>query len=217
MEKERPPIIKVDPSGYFQAAVDQAAVTLLAGGVVAFPTETFYGLAVDIRNETAIERLFSAKKRSTSRPVLILIASVKWLNLYVDSIPPSALRLIDQFWPGGLTLVFNAGPKVSPLLTGGTPKIGIRLSSHPVATALARSIEAPISGTSANISGLPACQNAQEVLASFGEGVDLILDGGMTAGKIGSTVLDVSDRPFRILREGVISRERLKTCFFDIL
>jgi L-threonylcarbamoyladenylate synthase len=216
VEKEKPSLIRVDTSGDFQSAVGHAADILLDGGLVAFPTESFYGIAVDVRNEGAIKRLFSAKGRSAGSPVLILIGSLESLDPYVEQIPPVALRLIEKFWPGGLTLVFRASSKVSPLLTGGTQKIGIRLSSHPVATALARTIDAPISGTSANISGLPGCRNAQEVLESLGSGVDLILDGGETAGKVGSTVLDVTEQPPRILREGIISREQLKACSFDI-
>ena len=132
-------------------------------------------------------------------------------------IPPVAPRLMDEFWPGDLTLVFEAGPKVSPLLTGGTGKIGIRLSSHPVATALTLAIEAPISGTSANISGQPACRKAQEVLNGLGSGVDLILDAGETAGQIGSTVLDVTVHPLRVLREGVVTREHLEACSFVVV
>ncbi len=216
MEKEKPSLIKVDVSGDFREAVVHAADVLLAGGVVAFPTETFYGLAVDVRNEAAIKRLFSAKKRSVSSPVLILIGTLESLDNYVDNIPKIALGLIKEFWPGGLTLVFNAGPKISPMLTAGTQKIGIRLSSHPVATALALAIEAPISGTSANISGQPACRNAHDVLESFGMGVDLVLDGGETAGEVGSTVLDVTEHPLQVLREGVISRKQLEACGFDI-
>ena len=216
MEKEKPSLIRVDTSGDFQSAIGRAADILLDGGLVAFPTESFYGIAVDVRNEGAIKRLFSAKGRSAGSPVLILIGSLESLAPYVEQIPPVALRLIEKFWPGGLTLVFRASSKVSPLLTGGTQKIGIRLSSHPVATALARTIDAPISGTSANISGLPGCRNAQEVLESLGSGVDLILDGGETAGKVGSTVLDVTEQPPRILREGIISREQLKARSFDI-
>ena len=216
MEKEKPSLIRVDTSGDFQSAIGRAADILLDGGLVAFPTESFYGIAVDVRNEDAIKRLFSAKGRSAGSPVLILIGSLESLDPYVEQIPPVALRLIEKFWPGGLTLVFRASSKVSPLLTGGTQKIGIRLSSHPVATALARTIDAPISGTSANISGLPGCRNAQEVLESLGSGVDLILDAGETAGKVGSTVLDVTEQPPRILREGIISREQLKACSFDI-
>ena len=206
----------MDVSGDFREAVVHAADVLLAGGVVAFPTETFYGLAVDVRNDAAIERLFSAKKRSASSPVLILIDALESLDQYVDNIPKIARGLIKEFWPGGLTLVFNAGPTISPLLTAGTQKIGIRLSSHPVATALALAIEAPISGTSANLSGQPACRNAHDVLESFGKGVDLILDGGETAGEMGSTVLDVNEQPLQVLREGVISRKQLEACGFDI-
>ena len=216
MEKEKPSLIRVDTSGDFQSAIGRAADILLDGGLVAFPTESFYGIAVDIRNDAAIKRLFSAKGRSGNSPVLILIGSLESLDPYVEQIPPVALRLIEKFWPGGLTLVFRASSKVSPLLTGGTQKIGIRLSSHPVATALARTIDAPISGTSANISGRPGCRNAQEVLESLGSRVDLILDGGETAGKIGSTVLDVTEQPPRILRDGIVSREQLKACSLDI-
>jgi len=204
------PIIRVDPSGDFQNAINKASDILLSGGLVAYPTESFYGLAVDSTNENAIRRLFLLKQRSPGRPLLILIPSVQALDQYVASIPPIAHQLIDEFWPGGLTLVFEASPKVSPLLTAGTDKIGIRLSPHPVATALAQAIGAPITGTSANISGKPACRNAGEVSGSFKEWVDLILDGGATTGKVGSTVLDITVDPPLILREGMIHKGRLE-------
>jgi L-threonylcarbamoyladenylate synthase len=210
-EKRKVPVIRTEPSRNFQSAINRAVDSLLSGGLVAYPTESFYGLAVDARNEEAIQRLFWAKKRQRSRPVLILIPSVEILSLYAeDPIPPIARRLVETFWPGGLTLVFKAGRGVSPLLTAGTDKIGIRLSSHPVAAALAHAMGVPISGTSANISGEPACRNPEEVLACFGEGVDLILDGGRTAGGVGSTVLDVTVDPPRILREGMVHRRRLE-------
>ena len=204
------PIIKVDPSRDFQNAINKASDILLSGGLVAYPTESFYGLAVDSTNENAIRRLFLLKQRSPGRPLLILIPSIEALDRYVAHIPSIAHQLIDEFWPGGLTLVFEAGPKVSPLLTAGTNKIGIRLSPHPVATALAQAIGAPITGTSANISGKPACRNAGEVSGSFKEWVDLILDGGATTGKVGSTVLDITVDPPLILREGMIHKGRLE-------
>ena len=204
------PIIKVDPSRDFQNAINKASDILLSGGLVAYPTESFYGLAVDSTNENAIRRLFLLKQRSPGRPLLILIPSIEVLDQYVAHIPPIAHQLIDEFWPGGLTLVFEAGQKVSPLLTAGTDKIGIRLSPHPIATALAQAIGAPITGTSANISGKPACRNAGEVSGSFKEWVDLILDGGATTGKVGSTVLDITVDPPLILREGMIHKGRLE-------
>ncbi len=212
--KKKPHIIRVDFSKNFQAAMKSAADLLLSGGVVAYPTESFYGLAVDITNEKAIKRLFQVKKRETGKPVLILVPSVAMLEQYVERVPPVAHQLIEAFWPGGLTLVFEAGARVSPLLTANSAKIGIRLSSHPVATALSRTSGIPISGTSANISGEPPNRNAQEVSDSLGEAIDLILDGGETAGEVGSTVLDVTGPLPRILREGMITKgkmeERLK-------
>jgi L-threonylcarbamoyladenylate synthase len=208
---------KVDISQDFQSAIGKAADVLLAGGVIAFPTETLYGLGVDIRNEAAIRRLFTIKKRSDNSPVLILIPSIESLIQYVDDVPPIALRLIELFWPGGLTLVFKAGTMASPLLTAGTGRIGIRFSSNPVATSLARAIDSAITGTSTNISGKPACRSAQDVLDCFGENVDLILDGGKTAHSVASTVLDVTTDPPRILRQGVVSREQIKTCVSNVV
>jgi len=204
------PIIRVDPSGDFQNAINKASDILLSGGLVAYPTESFYGLAVDSTNENAIRRLFLLKQRSPGRPLLILIPSVEALDQYVAHIPPIARQLIDEFWPGGLTLVFEAGLKASPLLTAGTDKIGIRLSPHPVATALAQAIGAPITGTSANISGKPACRDAGEVLGAFKECLDLILDGGPTPGKVGSTILDITVDPPKILREGMVQKSALE-------
>lgn len=138
------------------------------------------------------------------------IPSVEVLDRYVGHIPQIARQLMEEFWPGALTLVFEAGQKVSPLLTAGTDKIGIRLSPHPVATALAQAIGGPITGTSANISGKPACRNAGEVSGSFRKWVDLILDGGATTGKVGSTVLDVTVCPPKILREGMVQKSDLE-------
>ena len=204
------PIIRVDPSGDFQNAINKASDILLSGGLVAYPTESFYGLAVDSTNENAIRRLFLLKQRSPGRPLLILIPSVEALDQYVAHIPPIARQLIDEFWPGGLTLVFEAGLKASPLLTAGTDKIGIRLSPHPVATALAQAIGAPITGTSANISGKTACRDAGEVLGAFKECLDFILDGGPTPGKVGSTILDITVDPPKILREGMVQKSALE-------
>jgi L-threonylcarbamoyladenylate synthase len=145
--------------------------------------------------------------------VLILIPGIDILDQYVLNIPTIARQLIREFWPGGLTIVFEAGSNISPLLTAGKGKIGIRLSSHPVATALTRAVNRPISGTSANISGQPPCTSADEVLRSCGKEIDVILDGGDTKGEIGSTVLDITFDPPRILREGMVSQSRILEIF----
>lgn len=202
--------IKVDTEENLQTGIKKAVNVILSGGVVAFPTESFYGLAVNATDEEAIQRLFAIKERKSDSPVLILIGSVQVLDRYVSHISKVARELITQFWPGGLTLVFDAKPNISSLLTAGTGKIGIRLSSHPVATQLARSAGVPITGTSANISGQPASLSATEVFYSLGEMADVILDGGKTKGGKGSTILDTTVTPPRILREGMVGRERLK-------
>jgi L-threonylcarbamoyladenylate synthase len=203
-------IIRCETEEYLQPAIYKAKNTLLSGGIVAFPTESFYGLAVNISDKEALHRLFKIKERSKDQPVLILIPSIEQLARYVAAIPPIAQALIDKFWPGGLTLVFHARETVSPLLSAGTGKIGIRLSSHPIATALAMTVGKPITGTSANLSGKPPCSFADDVFKELGERIDLILDGGETTGGKGSTILDVTVDPPVIMREGMIGREHLR-------
>jgi L-threonylcarbamoyladenylate synthase len=204
-------IIKLGGAEDLDAGLEMAGNIISDGGAVAFPTESFYGLGVDATNEKAIQRLFAIKRRKSDHPVLILIASREMLDQYVDHVPNVANTLIREFWPGGLTMVFEAGLKIPRSLTAGTGKIGVRLSSHPIATGLAQRMGLPITGTSANVSSEPACINADEVSRSLGSTVDLILDGGETEGGKGSTILDVTVEPPRILREGMVSREDLRT------
>lgn len=187
----------------------RAAEVVLSGGAVVFPTESFYGLGVNVEDEGAINRLFEIKGRREDQPILILISSREEAGRYASY--PSGLvpRLMDLFWPGGLTMVLHAKDGVSSLLTAGTGKIGLRLSSHPIATGLARAAAVAITGTSANVSGSPPCARVEEVVMSIGKEVDLILDGGPTAGGRGSTVLDLTVDPPRILREGMVGREAL--------
>jgi L-threonylcarbamoyladenylate synthase len=179
------------------------------GGVVAVPTESFYGLAVHALDEKAIERLFAVKRRREDNPVLILIPSKEGLSSYVTEASEKTWKLMEHFWPGGLTMVFFAGSILPRSLTAGTGKIGVRLSSHPVPTELARAVGAPITGTSANRSGRPSCSTAEKVMEALGEDIDLILDGGKTPGGKGSTVLDVTIDPPVVLREGIVSRNEL--------
>jgi L-threonylcarbamoyladenylate synthase len=202
-------ILKTDTQENLQIAIKEAKDVILAGGVVAVPTESFYGLAVSAKDEGALHRLMAVKKRSEKSPILILIPSIDAVNDYVNSVPAVAAKLMKQFWPGGLTLVFEAKAGLPSLLTAGTGKIGVRLSSHFVPTELARLAGEAITGTSANLSGQAACRNAQEVMAALGNYIDSILDGGETQGGKGSTVLDVTTDPPLILREGMVSRDVL--------
>jgi L-threonylcarbamoyladenylate synthase len=206
---EKPPVISTDNEEKLRNGLDRARQIILRGGIVAFPTESFYGLAVNSFDEADIRRLFKIKKRRDNTPVLVLIPSLEYLKDYVADVPDVALKLVKRFWPGGLTILFKAGSEISPLLTAGTGKIGARVSSNPVAAALCRAVGSPITGTSANISGKPGCVTAKEVYESLGKGVDLILDGGRTTGGKGSTILDVTVDPPEIIREGMISSEQI--------
>jgi len=195
------PILKSDPRG-----IKKAAQIVLEGGIIAFPTETFYGLAADALNEAALKKIFRVKGREEGKPILLLIAGRSCLKGLVQEISPLAERLMEKFWPGPLTLVFNASPQLSPLLTADTGKIGIRHSPHPVTQALVQAVGRAITGTSANLSGQAGTLTAREVHQSLGESLDAVLDGGKTPGGPGSTVLDVSDPSPQVIREGMISR-----------
>jgi L-threonylcarbamoyladenylate synthase len=202
-------LLKVE-EGNFEEVILAAARAVISGGVVAVPTESFYGLAVNALDKEAISRLLEIKKRSEDHPILILISSADDLSRYVSRISPVARELIKGFWPGGLTMVFAAGPILPVSLTGGSGKIGIRLSSHPVPAALASAAGVAITGTSANVTGEPPFTDPAELLTALGSQVDLILDAGKTAGGKGSTVLDVTVSPPVILREGMVTRRLLQ-------
>jgi len=201
-----PQVLEINPLKPQDALIRRAVVVLRAGGVVAFPTETFYGLAVDAMNDGAIERIFAIKGRAFSNPIALIAGDKSGIGALVAEIPAAAQRLMQAFWPGPLTLLFSASPRISPRLTAGTGKIGIRISSHPIAAGLAMRLGGPITATSANLSGAPECSNAAEVLANLGDRVDLVIDGGATPGGKGSTLLDITADPPVCLREGAITR-----------
>jgi L-threonylcarbamoyladenylate synthase len=189
-------------------AVGQALSVLQQGGLVAFPTDTVYGLAAPAFSNAGIERLFQAKDRDTSRAIAVLIGSADQLELLAASVSQVALRLAQRFWPGPLTLVVPRHPSLpgnlSPL-----PTIGVRMPDHEVALALLR-LSGPLATTSANLSGGPNPLTAQDVLAQLDGRVDLILDGGPTPGGTPSTVVDCTTPNLRLLREGPLSLEDLQ-------
>ncbi len=198
-------IIKIDPLHPDDALIDEAVAIIREGGVIAYPTETLYGLGADCFREDAIGKIFDIKGRAFNSPIALIGGSRKDLELITDDIPEVTERLMKAFWPGPLTLIFKASPKVPPGLTAGTGKIGIRISSHPVALALAGTLGRPVTATSANLSGGQDCVNTEEVLDQLGRHIDMILDGGRTPGGKGSTMVDLTVTPPVILRKGVIS------------
>lgn len=197
-------IITIDPLQPDPAALQQALDILKSGGVLAYPTETFYGLGADARNEEAVERVFAAKGRDFNNPLPVIIGRKADLAHWVADIPDAAESLIQKFWPGPLTLVFRAARLINPRLTAATGKIAVRVSNHPPAAALAQSLRAPLTSTSANRSGAAECTNACAVIEQLGGCIDAVVDGGETPGGKGSTIVDVTVKPIKILREGAI-------------
>ncbi|CAB1061455.1 Threonylcarbamoyl-AMP synthase (EC [Olavius sp. associated proteobacterium Delta 1] len=206
----RPRIIKVAPVNPAHEAIKTAASVIKAGGTIAYPTRCLYGLGTDAFSTGAVARVFAIKQRSAQKPLLILIDHPKRLERLVTRVPKIAANIMRQFWPGKVTLVFEAGEDLSPDLTGGSGKIGIRLPGHPVASALVEAVAGPITGTSANLSGSSGCHQISDLEPQVAHQLDLILDAGPLAGGRGSTVVDVTggDRPI-VLREGVISAREI--------
>jgi L-threonylcarbamoyladenylate synthase len=185
-------------------ALAKAAALIDAGGVVALPTETSYGLAVDPFNEQALKRLFDVKQRPRHKPVLVLIDEIDWLPQLAAAIPDCYLPLLAAFWPGPLTLIFPAAPRLSPWLTGATATVGIRISSDPVARNLCRAVGGPITATSANISGTEPARTAEQIYHQFGGTIDLIIDDGERNGGKSSTVITQEGGELRLIRAGRI-------------
>jgi L-threonylcarbamoyladenylate synthase len=199
-----PQILKINPLQPENKLIHEAVALLRAGKVVAFPTETFYGLAADASNTDAVDRIFRIKGRSFRSPIALITGSNIGIHSLITEIPATAQRLMQAFWPGPLTLLFAASPQINTRLTAGTGKIGIRVSSHLIADSIANGLGVPITATSANLSGAAECTTVGEVLASLGNRIDLVIDGGPTPGGKGSTFLDITVDPPACLREGAI-------------
>jgi len=184
----------------------QALLCLQQGGIVAYPTETFYGLAVDPKQEQAIASLYDLKRRIEGKALSLLVPDLSILRGLVSSIPAPYEQLISSFWPGPLTLIFPAASTVSPAITGGSATVAVRISSHPVAQKLCELFGRALTATSANLSGVEALVNAAAVKDLWGNAIGYVLDGGETPGGLGSTLLECipHKQDCRIIREGVI-------------
>ena len=191
--------------------IDQAVHLLRDSGVVAFPTDTVYGVGADPFQPEAVRRLYRIKGRPEDKPIAILVGLIEDVEQVAQNLPTSFSRLADRFWPGGLTLIVEAR-NLPPEITAGGSSVGVRMPDHPLTLELLREFGAPIATTSANRSGENAATSAGEVSAQLGDRVDLIVDGGDTITKVASTVMDLSVSPPTILRHGGISEELLMEC-----
>ena len=200
-----PQIVRVDPLAPDARLLREAARVLRGGGLVAFPTETFYGLGAAALDRVAVRRVFEIKGRPASMPLLVLVDDAARLRDLVTDVPQRAQTLMERHWPGPLTLVFRAAAHLPNELTAGTGTVGVRVPSHRVPRAIVTQLNAAITAPSANRTGAAPPTAADTVLAYFGDAIDLVLDAGPTAGGEPSTVVDVTVDPPRVLRHGAIT------------
>ena len=196
-------VLALDAATPHAAALERAAAVLRGGGLVAFPTETFYGLGAAAGDARAVRRIFRVKGRDEAKPLLVLVDSIVMAET-VAEVTERARALMARHWPGALTLVLRARPGVPPEVTAGTGTIGVRLSPHPVARGLVRALGLPVTAPSANPEGTPPPTTAAAVVDVFAGAIDLVLDGGATAGGPPSTVVDVTSGAPRVLRQGAV-------------
>ncbi|HTP41466.1 MAG TPA: L-threonylcarbamoyladenylate synthase [Nitrospiria bacterium] len=198
----------VDPCHPDRGALDEAGRCLARNGLIAFPTESFYGLGVMATSAEAVARLFAVKRRPADQPAPVVVADRHQVAQVIETIPLLAERLMARFWPGPLTLVMAARANIPMQLTGGTGRLGVRQPGLPLPVLLA-AVAGPITATSANRSGAQPATAAPVVEAVFRDEIDLILDGGATPGGLPSTVLDVTVDPPRLVRRGRIPDDQL--------
>jgi L-threonylcarbamoyladenylate synthase len=190
--------------------IDEAVAVLRAGGLVAFPTETVYGLGADASNPDAVEKIYAAKGRPRNHPLIVHVASVSLVSAWAASIPPAAQRLAERYWPGPLTLILRRSPHVSDAVTGGQDTIALRVPSHPIARTLLSAFGGGIAAPSANRYGRVSATTAEHVRSEFGNIVGCVLDGGPSDVGIESTIVDVSGGAPALLRPGHITAEELE-------
>ncbi|HHV76270.1 MAG TPA: threonylcarbamoyl-AMP synthase [Syntrophothermus lipocalidus] len=200
---------KVDPETPEASVIAEAAALIRKGEVVAFPTETVYGLGADAFNEEAVCKIFIAKGRQPDNPLIVHISNMSQVSALIKSVPDEARLLMDRFWPGPLTLVMESLPSVASAARAGGNTVGVRMPRHPVALALIDEA-GPLAAPSANLSGRPSPTTPEHVKNDLDGRISAILDAGPTGMGIESTVLDMTQKPFRILRPGGISLEELE-------
>lgn len=196
-------ILSCDDPDAIRTALDY----LNSGKIIAFPTDTLYGVATKISNTDGILRLYTIKGRNSSKAIAVLIGDISHLPLVALEVNDDARHLVERFWPGALTLIFPRRPD-TPTVLSPLPTIGVRMPNYPFTLSLLQQ-SGPLATTSANLSGSPDPLTAEDVISQLGERIDLILDGGKTPGTTGSTVVDCTTHPPSILRQGLITVDEI--------
>ncbi len=189
--------------------IARAAAILRAGGLVAFPTETVYGLGADATNAEAVTRIFAVKGRPLGHPLIVHIGDVSQLDVWAGSVPVSARALAEEFWPGPLTVIVERGRQVVDAVTGGHPTVGLRVPDHPMALELLREFAGAIAAPSANRFGRVSPTSADHVRSDLGDEVDFVLDGGPCAVGVESTIIDCTSDVAMILRHGAVTADEI--------
>src|ERR1700747_1644851 len=192
-----------------------AAERLQHGEVIAIPTDTFYGLAADPFNLAAVEEIYRVKGRPENRALPILVSSIEQAATLSRDLPDNFLRLAQKLWPGALTIVVQASNKLPLKVTANKGRVALRWPNSRVACAIIEQVGSPITGTSANISGYPSCSNAQELVQQLGERLPLILDSGETGASVSSTIVNLEDDDWKIVREGQVPEEEIAKALAD--
>lgn len=203
--------LRIDADEPEASYIERVVQSLNSGQVVAFPTDTFYGLAVDPVNLRAVDRIYELKTRARHKPLSLLIAEVSQAYELAPTIDGAFDRLAERFWPGPLTMVVKAGAKLPLRVTANTGNVALRVPEAPIARAIVRRLGLPITATSANLAGLPECTDANCVRNQLGDKIPMIVDGGPTGRTVGTTIIDLSGggNSWMILREGAISTHEI--------
>ena len=196
--------------------VEMGVSILRQGGLVAFPTDTVYGLGAGVNIPQAVERVYRVKERPPNMALPLLLADISQISEVAEPVPPIAWLLAKKFLPGALTIVLPKSKSVPDTITAGGKTVAIRIPAHPVPVALVQGLGMPIVGTSANLSGKPSALTAGDVYSQFGDRVDLVIDGGRYRGSRESTVIDITGEVPVILREGAILERELRQVCGDI-
>ena len=202
----------VKPDRPDRKAFAPAIEALQSGSVVAFPTDTLYGLAVDPRNATAVQGLFDMKQRAPDRAIPLIAADYAQVVTEFGTLSPAADRLARAFWPGPLSLVMAAGSSLAPAVHGGTNHVAVRVPGHAVARMLASLMGCPLTASSANVSGLAPTKEPDAVATALGHSIAVLIDAGPCPGGQPSTIVDVTMSPPRLIRAGAVPWERVLRC-----
>jgi len=208
-------LLKVSAEAPEPNAIRYAAELITRGRVVGIPTDTFYGLAADPFNLAAVEEIYRVKGRPETRALPLLVNSIEQAVLLAKELPRAFLKLAQKFWPGALTVLVDASHRIPLKVTAHTGRVALRWPNSLVACTLIELLDSPITGTSANLSGFPACSSAEQLVKQLGDRLPLVLDGGETGAVLASTIVELHGNDWRVLREGSVTEADVRAALAE--